>query len=42
MFDAVLTDADIKVAKIPPCCPRANRFAERLILTVRTKVPTGC
>jgi len=38
LFDAVLTDAGIKVVKIPPCCPRANRFAERLILTVRTEV----
>jgi hypothetical protein len=38
LFDAVLTDAGIKVVKIPPCRPRANCFAERLILTLRTEV----
>ena len=37
-FDAVLADAGIQVVKIPPSSPRANAYAERFVLTVRTEV----
>ncbi|HXT42497.1 MAG TPA: integrase core domain-containing protein [Pseudonocardiaceae bacterium] len=37
-FDALLTDAGIAAAKIPPRSPRANAFSERFVLTVRTDV----
>ena len=41
-FDAVLADAGIEVVKIPPRCPQANSFAERLALTARTELTNGC
>src|SRR6187431_3509196 len=37
-FDAVLAGAGIDTVKIPPRCPRANCFAERLVLTARTEL----
>ncbi len=37
-FDAIMADAGIAVVKIPPRCPRANCFAERLRLTIRTEL----
>ena len=37
-FDAVLADAGITVLRIPPLSPRANAYAERFVLTVRTEL----
>lgn len=37
-FDTILADAGIETAKIPPRCPRANAYAERFVLTVRTEL----
>jgi putative transposase len=37
-FDAVLADAGIEAVTIPPRSPRANAYAERFVLTVRTEV----
>jgi hypothetical protein len=37
-FDAVLASAGLAAAKIPPRSPRANAYAERLVLAARTEV----
>ncbi|MGH3767705.1 MAG: integrase core domain-containing protein [Pseudonocardiaceae bacterium] len=37
-FDALLADPGIVAVKIPPRSPRANAFAERFVLTIRTEV----
>jgi transposase InsO family protein len=39
-FDAVLADAGIGTIRIPARCPRANAFAERFVLTVRSPTRT--
>ena len=36
--DSVLAGAGIDAVRIPPRCLRANRFAERFVLTVRTEL----
>jgi putative transposase len=37
-FDAALASVGIEAVKIPPRSPRANAYAERFVLTVRTEV----
>ena len=37
-FDAVLADAGIEAAKIPPRSPKANAYAERFVLTARAEI----
>jgi transposase InsO family protein len=37
-FDAVLASAGIQAVMIPPRSPRANAYAERFVLTIRTEV----
>ncbi|HVE29936.1 MAG TPA: integrase core domain-containing protein, partial [Mycobacteriales bacterium] len=37
-FDVVFADAGIAVLKIPPRSPRANAYAERFMLTIRTEL----
>jgi transposase InsO family protein len=37
-LDAVLADAGIKAVEIPPRGPRANAYAERLVVTARTEL----
>ena len=37
-FDSVMGGAGIDTVRIPPRCPRANCFAERFVLTVRTEL----
>jgi len=37
-FDTVFVDAGIRVVKIPPRCPQANSYAERVVRTVRAEL----
>jgi Integrase core domain len=37
-FDAALAGVGIEAVKVPPRSPRANAYAERLVLTARTEV----
>ena len=37
-FDAVLADVGITTVTIPLCCPRANCYAERFVLTARSEL----
>jgi putative transposase len=37
-FDTVLAGAGINTVRIPPQCPRANCYAERFVLSVRTEL----
>jgi putative transposase len=37
-FDPVLANAGIQAVQIPPRSPRANAYAERFVLTIRTEV----
>ena len=40
-FDAVLTDLGIQAVRIPPRCPQANCFAERLAASCEPNPPTA-
>ena len=37
-FDALLADAGIEAAKIPPRSPKANAYAEKFVLTARAEI----
>jgi len=37
-FDAVFTDVGIQIVKIPPRCPQANGYAERVVRTIRAEL----